>query len=86
MEVVVRAMFNRLGWLVATEEKKNRPFSEVFETLEVVIDLSDQRLGKASVSNTARRLAELKETMESMLASGTTSFLQAQRLQAPHFR
>ena len=80
VEVVVSSMFKKLGWRVATEEKKNRPFSEVFDVLGVRVDLSQQSVGVVQVSNTPQRVAELKDTVAAIKQKGSLTFEEAQRL------
>ena len=75
---VVRGMFRRLGWQeVAAEEKKNHPFSEVFDVLGVRVDLSQQTEGLVF---TPSRRDELKASINEMLKLGHTTFEESQRL------
>ena len=60
---VVLDLFQKLGWHVAPEEKKNKPFSEVFDVLGVRIDISCQYQGVVQVRNTPQRIEELKQTI-----------------------
>ena len=42
-------LFRKLGWEVATEDKKNQPFSEVFDVVGAHMDLTRQHEGLVSV-------------------------------------
>ena len=48
-----------LGWRIATEEKKNRPFARAFTVLGVVFDLNSTAEGFVEVRNKPDRVAEL---------------------------
>ena len=77
---VVSYLFQKLGWHVAPEEKKNKPFSEVFDVLGVRIDLSCQHQGVVQVRNTPQRIEELKQTIRQITTKGTLTYEEAQRL------
>ena len=77
---VVSFMFRKLGWQVADEEKKNKPFSEIFDVLGVRIDLSKQHEGTVSVSNTPDRIEELREFVHRLLSTGFITYEESQRL------
>ena len=77
---VVQGMFRRLGWQVATEEKKNHPFSEIFDVLSVRVDLSKQTEGLVFVGNTPSRRDELKASVNEILKAGHITFEEFQRL------
>ena len=80
VETVVSFLFRKLGWRVADEEKKNQPFSEIFDVLGVRVDLSKQHEGTVSISNTPDRVAELKEFVQQLLTSGFITYEESQRL------
>ena len=78
--LVVEAFFQQMGWTVSPEEKKNSPFSEIFDTLVVRFDLSRQDEGIITVGNTPNRIAELTHALREVLQTGRLSFEHAQSL------
>ena len=80
VQAVVSFMFRKLGWQVADEDKKNKPFAEVFDVLGVRVDLSQQREGTVSVSNTPERIDELRDFVRQVLARGFITYEESQRL------
>ena len=73
-------MFNKLGWQVATEAKKNIDFSEVFDVLGlgVRVDLAKQHLVQVSVQKKPTRVVELGP--HEVITRGTMSLHEAQSL------
>ena len=67
--LVVETFFQQMGWTVSPEERKNSPFSEVFDTLGVRFDLSRQEEGTITVGNTPTRIAELTQALRDVLHS-----------------
>ena len=80
VQAVVSFMFRKLGWQVADEDKKNKPFAEVFDVLGVRVDLSRQHEGTVSVSNTPERIDELRDFVRQVLARGFITYEESQRL------
>ena len=80
VQAVVSFMFRKLGWQVADEDKKNKPFAEVFDVLGVPVDLSQQHEGTVSVSNTPERIDELRDFVRQVLARGFITCEESQRL------
>ena len=80
VQAVVSFMFRKLGWQVADEDKKNKPFAEVFDVLGVRVDLSQQHEGTVSVSNTPERIDELRDFVRQVLARGFITYEESQRL------
>ena len=80
VQTVVSFLFRKLGWQVADEDKKNKPFAEVFNVLGVRVDLSRQHTGTVSISNTPERIAEVKEFVHQLLSRGFITYEESQRL------
>ena len=78
--LVVETFFRMLGWTLSPEEKKNPPFAEVFDTLGVRFDLTQQSSGTISIGNTPGRVQELQDALQAVLDSDTLSYEWAQRL------
>ena len=69
-DVAVRAMCSLLGWDLALDEKKNKPFSEKFNQLGLVANLTELSSGTASYENKPERIAELCEIVTQVVSSG----------------
>ena len=72
LTMVVDQFFKLLGWAVSAGEK-DLPFADRFKALGVEIDLSDWKSGEVKFSNTKQRVAELTETISSVLSSSKLS-------------
>ncbi len=59
-----------LGFDVALEDKKNKPFLPKFGLLGVDLDLSQVSHGKLMVENTEKRKQELCEEIDGFIAAG----------------
>ena len=62
-----------LGWTVALEDKKRKPFSKVFDTLGVQIDFNDAVELYFKVRNKPSRSAEFDTTFRDILAKNKLS-------------
>ena len=69
-----------MGCAPSPEPKKNKPFSERFETLRVLFDLARQSDGRVGVGNTDARLTELREALTALLDEGAVTPEAAARL------
>ena len=56
-------LFELLGWRVAVEEKKNRPFASSFHVLGVAVDFSGSHGGAVLIRNKEDRVTELLESV-----------------------
>ena len=73
-------LMSLLGWGVAQEEKKRKPFQEKFEPLGVVRDLAETTLNSVQVSNKPNRLEEVAATLREHLEEGTMTRRQTESL------
>ena len=69
-DIAVRAMCSLLGWDLALDEKKNRPFSKKFGQLGLVANLTELCSGTASYENKPERVAELGELISQVVSAG----------------
>ena len=69
-DIAARAMCSLLGWDLALDEKKNRPFSKKFSQLGLIANLSELPSGTASYENKPERVAELSELILQIVKSG----------------
>ena len=76
----VEMLFKLLGWKYAVDGDKAMAFSSSFTALGVDIDLSRSAEGVVEFGNTAKRKAELLETINAILAKGTMTLTEAQKL------
>ncbi|CAK9062751.1 Uncharacterized protein SCF082_LOCUS32627, partial [Durusdinium trenchii] len=67
-DICISAMFQLLGWETSVE--KLVPFNTCCKVLGVQLDLGQSVFGKALVSNTKDRSAELTDEIDSILACG----------------
>jgi hypothetical protein len=65
-------LFELLGWRVALEEKKNRPFATEFNVLGVTVDFKGSPRGAVLIKNKADRVTELLGAVASAKAHGLT--------------
>ena len=73
-------LFQLLGWKFAVEGDKAHSFSLAFSALGVHINLEKFAYGTVEFSNTEKRTAELTEAIEAILARGTMTVLESQKL------
>ena len=66
----VRAFFFLLGWQFSSSGDKRMDFSEVFTALGVTVQLSACSDGRLVISNTTRRIRELVDAIQSIIAFG----------------
>ena len=76
----VRAFFFLLGWQFSSSGDKHMDFSEVFTALGVTVQLSACSDGRLMISNTTRRIRELVDAIQSIIASGSLGKAQALKL------
>ena len=63
-DLTVRSMFALLGWTIALEPKKNRPFSTKFPMLGVVANLENLPEKRAVYENKEERILEISRTLD----------------------
>ena len=66
---MVRLLFESLGWVLSTDEDKDKPFSHTFQALGVEFNLSGSAEGFFTVGNTQARKDEINEKAQGILAS-----------------
>ena len=74
---VPRRFLDLLGWKVAKAEKKCLPFSEVFVSLGVQVDLSQTKSGCVVLSHKPGSIDNLEDQVEELIASGKMNFKEA---------
>ena len=72
LDGVIKKFFGLLGWTVSGGEK-DVPFGGVFKALGVQISFEQMPMGVALLTNTQKRVAELCETIQSVLDDGGVS-------------
>ncbi len=72
-DITVRHLFGALGWELATDTEKDRPFASVFSALGVQFDLSLCAEGKFTIGNTESRKTELSGKISEILESDMLS-------------
>ena len=77
-----RVFFELLGWQLALEPKKNKPFASKFQALGVEFDLTNAADGVLRISNTESRKEELGRAIDDVLSSGRLSFKTATSLRS----
>ena len=76
----VEMLFKLLGWKYAVDGDKAMAFSPSFTALGVDIDLSQSAGGVVEFANTAKRKAELLDTIAAILNKGSMTLTEAQKL------
>ena len=76
----VTAMLRLLGWAFAESGDKSHEFSQCFQALGIVVDLSSVLRGTVYFKNTERRVSEIKSFVGKVLASGRLPHHEALRL------
>ena len=79
-EMAVDALFRLTGWKYATEGDKCLPFSTCFSALGITVNLEHIRDGWAEFGNTAKRRAELGDTLEDVCNRKRLTVSEALRL------
>lgn len=70
-QAMLEAVLAKVGWTVAKEEKKNRPFATWFQVLGVVVDLKDFSVGRVAVRSVPDRMQSVTKELSQVLATGT---------------
>ena len=78
--MAVDALFRLTGWKYATEGDKCLPFSTCFSALGITVNLEHIRDGWAEFGNTAKRRAELGDTLEDVCNRKRLTVSEALRL------
>ena len=73
-------MLRLLGWAFAESGDKSHEFSQCFQALGIVVDLSSVLQGTVYFRNTERRISEIKSFVGKILASGRLPHHEALRL------
>lgn len=81
----VALYFKLIGWRVATEGDKARPFAKSSTSLGVTFRLERFSSGEVNIENTPDRRKELQSTIEQILHDGKMSQNLAQRLRGKMF-
>ena len=68
-DIVVKKFFSILGWQLALEDKKCKPYDFEFAMLGVVCDCSGMPAGKIDVKNKPERVAGITEQIDGVLAN-----------------
>ena len=76
----VTAMLRLLGWAFAESGDKSHEFSQCFQALGIVVDLSSVLQGTVYFRNTERRISEIRSFVGKILASGRLPHHEALRL------
>ena len=76
-QATMEGFLDLLGWKVAKAEKKCLPFSEVFVSLGVQVDLSQTKSGCVVLSHKPGRIDNLEDQVEELIASGKMNFKEA---------
>ena len=59
------------GWQFSSSGDKHMGFSEVFTALGVTVQLTSCLDGRLTISNTAKRIKELVESIRSIISAGS---------------
>ena len=78
----VKLCFKLLGWTLASDDEKCKPFSTTFTALGVVFDLTEAPAGILRISNTASRKLELSGVIDDVLESKRLSAKAASSLRS----
>ena len=78
----VKLFFKLLGWTLASDDEKCKPFSTTFTALGVVFDLTEAPAGILRISNTASRKLELSGVIDDVLESKRLSAKAASSLRS----
>ena len=76
----VRAFFFLLGWQFSSSGDKHMDFSQVFTALGVTVQLASCLDGRLTISNTAKRIKELVESIRSIISTESLTKTQALKL------
>ena len=79
-EQTVTLLFKLLGWKFAEEGDKAEAFSREFGALGIRINLEDTDKSLVKFTNTEKRSSELVNTISELLAKGSMTTLEAQKL------
>lgn len=66
-DAMIRHLFDALGWELATDAQKDKPFSPLFSAFGVEFDLTEFAKGAFTIGNTAARKEELSGRLTSIL-------------------
>ena len=69
-DLTVRSLFALLGWNLALEPKKNKPFSKRFPMLGIIANLEPLSNRCAVYENKEERISDLTHTLDDIISSG----------------
>ena len=78
VEVVISTLFRVLGWDLSSD--KLLPYDTCCKVLGIKIDTSEARLGMFKMENTLKRVSELVQSLDAVLASGKLSHSECEKL------
>ena len=79
-ELTAGSLFKLLGWILAQEGRKCRPFNAQCEALGVLFELKDSCAGICYLTNAAARVDEISAEIHRLIEQGFVTQLEAQRL------